>query len=168
MWLNYHNITKDDMNNGDGLRVVLWVAGCGHHCEGCQNPQTWDANSGIPFDDNAKRELFTELEKDYISGITFSGGDPFYYENRNEVFELIEEIKTRFPNKTVWVYTGYEWEQMTFRAKYYFHQIDVVVDGKFVEELKDVNAPWVGSTNQRVIDVKKSMSKGKVILYERD
>lgn len=169
MWLNYHNITKDDMNNGDGLRVVLWVAGCGHHCEGCQNPQTWDVDSGIPFDDNAKQELFTELKKDYISGITFSGGDPFHYENRNEVFKLIEEIKARFPNKTVWVYTGYEWEQMTFREKYFFHQIDVVVDGKFVEELKDVNYPWAGSTNQRVIDVKKTMSngKGKVILYER-
>ena len=114
--------------------------------------------------------MFTELEKDYISGITFSGGDPFHYENRNEVFKLIEEIKTRFPDKTIWVYTGFEWEKMTFREKYFFNQIDVVVDGKFVEELKDVNYPWAGSTNQRVIDVKKTMSngKGKVILYERD
>lgn len=80
--MRYHNITKDDMLNGDGLRVVLWVAGCGHHCKGCQNPITWDPNGGIPFDDAAKAEIFEQLDKDYISGITFSGGDPLHEANR--------------------------------------------------------------------------------------
>ena len=91
--MRYHNITKDDMLNGDGLRVVLWVAGCGHHCKGCQNPITWDPNGGIPFDDAAKAEIFEQLDKDYISGITFSGGDPLYEANRADVTALAKEIK---------------------------------------------------------------------------
>ena len=108
--MRYHNITKDDMLNGDGLRVVLWVAGCGHHCKGCQNPITWDPNGGIPFDDAAKAEIFEQLDKDYISGITFSGGDPLYEANRADVTALAKEIKERYPKKDIWVYTGYEWE----------------------------------------------------------
>ena len=106
--MRYHNITKDDMLNGDGLRVVLWVAGCGHHCKGCQNPITWDPNGGIPFDDAAKAEIFEQLDKDYISGITFSGGDPLYEANRADVTALAKEIKERYPKKDIWVYTGYE------------------------------------------------------------
>ena len=153
--MNYHNITKTDMLNGDGLRVVLWVSGCDHACKGCQNPQTWSVHSGIPFDEDAKKELFEELSKDYVSGITFSGGDPFHTSNRNEVLELIKEIKVKFPNKTIWVYTGYTWEHIKDLAimKY----IDVLVDGRFVEELADVNYPYAGSTNQKVIDVQKSL-----------
>ena len=104
--MRYHNITKDDMLNGDGLRVVLWVAGCGHHCKGCQNPITWDPNGGIPFDDAAKAEIFEQLDKDYISGITFSGGDPLYEANRADVTALAKEIKERYPKKDIWVYTG--------------------------------------------------------------
>ena len=110
--MRYHNITKDDMLNGDGLRVVLWVAGCGHHCKGCQNPITWDPNGGIPFDDAAKAEIFEQLDKDYISGITFSGGDPLYEANRADVTALAKEIKERYPKKDIWVYTGYEWESV--------------------------------------------------------
>ena len=86
--MRYHDITKDDMKNGDGLRVVLWVAGCSHHCAGCQNPVTWDPEGGLLFDEAAKAEIFEQLERDYISGITFSGGDPLYEGNRNEVTEL--------------------------------------------------------------------------------
>lgn len=164
--MNYHNITKDDMNNGDGLRVVLWLAGCNHHCEGCQNPETWDSDSGIPFDESAVQELFTELKKDYVSGITFTGGDPFYYKNRWEFFQLAERINRHFPNKTIWVYTGYRWNDIDFMYDYPFGIIDVLVDGKFVESLKDVNYPWAGSRNQRVIDVKESLKKGDVILHE--
>lgn len=147
--MNYHNITHDDMLNGDGLRVVLWVAGCTHHCKNCQNPETWDINGGIPFDNEAKEEIFDELKKPYISGITFSGGDPLHPKHRKQVLELAKEIKEKFPTKTVWCYTGFLYEEVkdTENLKY----VDVLVDGEFKEELKDVNLPWVGSSNQRII-----------------
>ena len=93
--MRYHNITKEDMLNGDGLRVVLWVAGCLHHCKNCQNPITWDPEGGIPFDADAKEEIFEELEKEYISGITFSGGDPLYPDTRKDLWKLIQEIKNK-------------------------------------------------------------------------
>lgn len=97
--INYHNITHDDLNNGDGLRVVLWLSGCSHHCYNCQNPQTWNPDSGIPFDESAKQEIFNELSKDYISGITFSGGDPLYENNLDEVLKLVKEIRILFLKK---------------------------------------------------------------------
>lgn len=103
--MRYHNITTDDMLNGDGLRTVLWVAGCNHKCKGCHNPITWDVNGGIPFDDTAKTELFEKLSKDYISGITFSGGDPLHPQNRECIGSLIREVAEKFPTKTIWLYT---------------------------------------------------------------
>lgn len=102
--MRYHNITKDDMLNGDGLRVVLWVSGCAHCCKDCQNPITWDANSGLLFDGAAKAEIFEQLDKDYISGITFSGGDPLHIKNIMDVTELAAEIKEKYPDKTIWLY----------------------------------------------------------------
>ena len=106
--MRYHDITKDDMKNGDGLRVVLWLSGCRHHCPGCQNPVTWDPGDGILFDEAAKEEIEEQLEKSYISGITFSGGDPLFPENVPEVTVYIKELKCRFPEKTIWLYTGEE------------------------------------------------------------
>ena len=150
--MNYHNITKTDMLNGDGLRVVLWVSGCDHACKGCHNPQTWSVHSGIPFDEDAKKELFEELSKDYVSGITFSGGDPFHTSNRNEVLELIKEIKVKFPNKTIWVYTGYLKSNVDMLDG--FENIDVLVDGKYVEELSVPSPQWCGSSNQIVYRLK--------------
>ena len=162
--MRYHNITKDDMLNGDGLRVVLWVAGCLHGCKGCHNPITWDVCGGIPFDEAAKKEIFDELEKTYISGITMSGGDPLHPDNRKEIGELIEEIKQRYPSKTVWLYTGYLWEEIENLSC--VKKADVVVDGRFVEELKDARLHWKGSSNQRVIDVPKTVHEGKIVIYE--
>lgn len=162
----YHNITKDDMLNGDGLRAVLWVAGCSHGCVGCHNPITWDERGGVLFDDNAKKELFAYLERDYISGITFSGGDPLYIQNRDEVEKLIIEIHEKYPQKTIWLYTGYTWEEI---CNYDFIKyIDVLVDGKFVESLKDEKLHWIGSSNQKVIDVKKTISENKIILHKEN
>ena len=146
--MNYHNITKCDMLNGEGLRVVLWVSGCTHYCEGCQNEQTWSHKSGIPFDENAKNELFEELNKDYISGITFSGGDPLSELNRKEVLNLIKEIKNKFPNKNVWVYTGYLKSDVEDLDG--FENIDVLVDGKFIKELSFPSPKWCGSNNQKI------------------
>ena len=107
--MRYHNITKDDMLNGDGLRVVLWVAGCSHCCKGCQNPITWDPDGGLLFDEAAKQEIFDQLDRSYISGITFSGGDPLHPFNREEVFRLIKKIHTELPQKNIWLYTGFLW-----------------------------------------------------------
>lgn len=161
--MNYHNITHDDMLNGDGLRVVLWVAGCNHCCPNCQNSQTWELSSGIPFDEDAYRELCEELSHSYTKGITFSGGDPLHPANRETVADLIEKIKERFPEKDVWIYTGYRWDEI--KALPLLERVDVVVDGTFEERLKDVSAPWVGSINQRVIDVQSSLLLNKIVLH---
>lgn len=171
--MRYHDITKDDMKNGDGLRVVLWLAGCEHHCPGCQNPITWDPDDGLEFDDTAKKEIFDQLDKDYISGITFSGGDPLHPANINGVLELIEEIKQKYPDKTIWLYTGYTWEQLfDSNNKPYskrgevVQNVDVIVDGMFVQNLLDVNYPWAGSRNQRIILVQETIKNpGKIVLY---
>lgn len=161
--MNYHNITKDDMLNGDGLRVVLWVAGCTHHCHNCQNPITWDVTGGLPFDEAAEKELFDDLRHPHISGITFSGGDPLHPFNRDEVFRLIKKVRTELPEKTIWLYTGFLWEEIKDIPD--IADIDVVCEGKFVQELLDNKKHWVGSTNQRVVDVKKSLETGEVVLH---
>ena len=161
--MRYHNITKDDMLNGDGLRVVLWVAGCGHHCDECQNPVTWNPDGGIPFGPADKEELFTELGKSYVSGITFSGGDPLFPSNEPEILTLAKEIRETFPNKTIWLYTGYLWEYVKTREIAQYG--DVLVDGEYVKQLRDTKLYWRGSANQRVIDVPESLSSGKVVLH---
>ena len=161
--MNYHNITTDDMLNGDGIRTVLWVAGCDHHCKGCQNPITWDVNGGIPFDYNAKEELFDKLSKDYISGITFSGGDPLNVHNRDEITSLAKEVHDKYPDKTIWLYTGYLYEQV--RDLDIMKYIDILVDGEFILEQRDPKLHWKGSSNQRVIDVQKTREIGKIVLH---
>ena len=215
--MQYHNITHDDMLNGSGLRVVLWVSGCNHRCEGCQNPQTWDCKSGIPFDAEAKEELFNELSKDYISGITFSGGDPLHENNLEGILDLVKEIRKKypkpqdvdlktqhvvgnsdenhyilnkntdeirisFPTKTIWLYTGYTWEQIMYPVvtddfnpnrdkiikmrQEIVKQCDVLIDGEYKKELRDVTLHWVGSSNQKVIDVNKTLQSDKIVLLE--
>ena len=154
--MRYHNITKDDMLNGDGLRVVLWVAGCSHSCKDCHNPVTWDPNGGLYFDESAKAELFEELKKDYVSGITFSGGDPLHIANVNDVTELSKEIRETFPEKTIWLYTGSTWEEV--RRMEIVRYLDVLVDGEFVFAKKDPLLCWKGSSNQRVIDVQRTLA----------
>ena len=161
--MNYHNITVDDMLNGDGLRTVLWVSGCDHHCRNCQNPQTWPTESGIPFDSNAKAELFEALGRDYMSGITFSGGDPLHPANRETVGNLIRESRETLPEKTIWLYTGSLFEEI--RSLPFIPMIDVIVDGPYVEALRDVQLHWKGSRNQRVIDVKKTLTEGHIVLW---
>lgn len=184
--INYHNITHDDMNNGDGLRVVLWLSGCSHHCYNCQNPQTWNPDSGIPFDELAKQEIFNELSKDYISGITFSGGDPLHENNLDEVLKLVKQIRISFPEKTIWLYTGFEWNDIMCsfaglqadcvaldkkdieafeKRRKIISNVDVLVDGEYIDEQKDLTLKWRGSKNQHVIDVKQSLAQNKVILY---
>lgn len=159
--MNYHTITHDDMRNGDGLRVTLWLAGCDHKCPNCQNPQTWDPGGGILFDVHAKEELFELLRRPYIAGITLSGGDPLHLSNRSEVATLVYQVKQTFPGKSIWLYTGYQWEEICDMDMIQY--IDVLVDGGYEEEKKDVTFHWAGSTNQRVIDVQQSLKQNKVL-----
>ena len=155
--MRYHNITKDDMLNGDGLRVVLWVAGCSHCCKGCQNPLTWDPEGGLLFDDAAKREIFEQVSQSYISGITFSGGDPMHEANRLDVRNLMAEIKEKYPQKTIWMYTGDVWENIYQNPMMQY--VNVLVDGEFEIDKLDAKLLWKGSSNQRVIDVQASLKQ---------
>ena len=146
--MKYHNILKDDMRNGDGLRVVLFVAGCEHHCRNCQNPITWDPEGGLIFDLLAFEEIRDQLKQGHISGLTLSGGDPLHPANLEDITCLCHWVKAKFPKKTIWCYTGYTLEQvMDLEALQY---IDVLVDGPFIQELADVKYKWAGSTNQRI------------------
>ena len=162
--MRYHNITTDDMLNGDGLRTVLWVAGCTHRCQGCHNPITWDIDGGIPFDEDAEKELFDKLSTDYISGLTFSGGDPLHPRNREEVTRLAKKCRELFPKKTIWLYTGFSWEEICDLEV--VPLVDVLVDGRFVKELFDGKLHWKGSSNQRVIDVQETLRLGKIVLFD--
>lgn len=167
--MNYHKIEKYSVANGTGIRVVLWVSGCTCYCRGCQNPQTWSFQGGQLFDEKAKQELFEALDKPYIQGITFSGGHPFEKPNRSTVYYLAKEIKEKFPTKDIWLYTGYTWEEIYKNGIREIWRtlpwIDVLIDGKFIQELKDLTLKWRGSSNQRVIDVKKSLENNEIVLY---
>lgn len=179
--MNYLMIDKTSINNGPGVRVVLWVSGCKMHCKNCQNPQTWDFNSGKLFDDDAKQELFETLGKSYIQGITFSGGHPLEPENVYSVYVLIKEIKEKYPDKDIWLYTGYTLGYENFSTLYkgidpksqhwnWMYEViclcDVVVDGPYIEELRDITLKFRGSSNQRLIDVKKTIEMGEIVLYD--
>ena len=181
--MNYLKIEHEDVCNGTGLRVVLWLSGCSHHCYNCQNPQTWDSNSGIPFDESAKQEIFNELSKDYISGITFSGGDPLHENNLDEVLKLVKEIRISFPEKTIWLYSGYNFDLLNSKYNEYKYtpfaanadewltrweiisNVDILVDGEYIDDQKDLTLKFRGSKNQRVIDVQQTLKQGKVVLY---
>ena len=168
--MNYHKIDKCSISNGIGVRTVLWVSGCEHHCKGCHNPETWDYNSGKSFDEFAKAELLENLSKPYIDGITYSGGDPLHWANYSDIISLAKEIRKRFPDKTQWLYTGYTFEylvQYNDGRDEIFDYIDVMVDGQFIEKQRDLTLPFRGSANQRIIDVNKSKAIGlsKAVLW---
>jgi anaerobic ribonucleoside-triphosphate reductase activating protein len=178
--MNYHKIEKTSIANGDGVRVVLWASGCSLHCKGCHNPQTWDCSSGKLFDESAKQELFEALSKPWIQGITFSGGHPLEDSNVECILSLIHEVKDKFPNKDIWLYTGLTLESIypavvldelsTYDTcrQLIVKNCDVVVDGPFIESQKDLTLKWRGSSNQRVIDIQQSLQQNKIILYKGD
>lgn len=167
--MNYHDITKEDELNGDGLRTVLWVSGCEHHCKGCHNPQTWDKDSGVAFTKREVHEIITSLRPEEISGITFSGGDPLHPNNLDQVLQLCMLVKRILPSKTIWLYTGYTYEHLVSCKNLYYSEIlkriDVLVDGKFILEQRDTSLKWRGSANQRVIDIKKTLRAGTIVLH---
>lgn len=165
--MNYAKITKHDIANGRGVRVVLWVSGCSHHCTGCQNPDTWDDDYGSRFEASDLSDIITLLREDWISGLTLSGGDPLKPSNVDICTIVAACAKSNVPNKDIWCWTGYTWDEIIARedCKYILQCIDVLVDGEFIQDKYDISLKWRGSSNQRVIDVKKSLQAGKVVLY---
>ena len=163
--MRIHGITYPDVNNGLGCRVTLWVSGCIHHCKGCHNTETWDFNSGREFSKEDKEKLFEVLSKPYIKGLTLSGGDPLC--SYNDVLELVKEVKSLFPTKDIWLFTGFNFNYVNENFNDILEYLDVIVDGKFVEELKDTSLKFRGSSNQRIIDVKKSLVANRTIVIDR-
>lgn len=170
--MNYAEIKYRDVANGPGVRTTLFVSGCTHHCKGCFNEITWDFNYGKPFTDDTINDILNSLQPDFISGLTLLGGEPFEYANQKGLLPLLREVKKRYPNKDIWCFTGYlfdkdivddmckKWPETAEMLSY----IDVLVDGKFVEELKNLMLRFKGSENQRTILVKESLEKNKVVL----
>ena len=148
--MNYISVTYPDVNNGDGCRVTLWVAGCTHHCKGCHNPQSWNFKSGKLFTDDVKKELFKVLEYGYVKGLTLSGGDPL--DSFDDVFELVKEVKDVFKDKDIWLFSGYTLEEIKEKGfDSILEYMDVLVDGEFKEDLKDLTLAFRGSSNQRIL-----------------
>jgi anaerobic ribonucleoside-triphosphate reductase activating protein len=164
--MNYLGIDKSSISNGPGVRVVLWVAGCKIHCKGCQNPESWDFCAGKLFDDAAKQELFNALNKPYIRGITISGGNPL--DSPCNIFYLVTEIKCKFPNKDIWLYSGYTYDEIRLSRERMkgLMGVDVLVDGPYMEEQRDITLKFRGSKNQRLIDVKETMKQGKIVTIQ--
>ena len=163
--MRYHNVTKADMLNGEGLRVVLWVSGCSHKCPGCQNAITWNPDDGVEFDDDTIKEIYHELDQDWCSGLTLSGGDPVC--QSDACYEIAKAAHEMGLN--VWCYSGFTFEKMLLNPKHrrLLDQIDVLVDGKYVEEERSLNLYFRGSRNQRIIDVQESLKEGRVVLIEK-
>ena len=166
--MNYITVTKHDIANGNGIGCVLWVSRCNIHCKNCHNQSTWDFNAGQVFTEDTVQEILLTLTKPYISRFTLSGGHPLDPHNVPKVLEIVKRVKMVFPNKDIWIYSGYVWENImkdeTLREilKY----IDVLVDGAYVDELRDISLAFRGSSNQRIIDVPKSLEQNKVILWQ--
>ena len=166
--MNYEKIDKCSVSNGAGVRTVLWVSGCDIHCYNCHNQQTWDFNSGIPFTDDTMQEILYDLSKPYIKGLTLSGGHPLDPHNAPKVLEIVKRVKMVFPNKDIWIYSGYVWEDIIKNdtLKEILKRTDVLVDGAYIDELRDISLAFRGSSNQRIIDVEKSLEQNKVILWQ--
>ena len=165
--MNYAALKKFDIANGPGVRVSLFVSGCRHHCKNCFNREAWDFGFGKPFTEETEKEILAELDKDYITGLSLLGGEPFEPENSAALTDLVKKAKERNPQKQIWCYTGFEFEMLTEpTALKLLSLIDVLVDGKFVEDLKSPDLIFRGSSNQRILDVKKSLEAGEAVWLE--
>lgn len=176
--MKYISIDKCDTANGTGIGVVLWVSGCSCHCHGCHNQLTWDFNAGQPFTKDAMQEILEALDKPYISRLTLSGGHPLESQNLETVYQIVKTVKEKFPNKKIWLYTGYTWEDILNKGRYnkrvdtnsispldIIKYCDVLVDGKYEENKRDISLAFAGSSNQRVIDIRESFKQNKAILF---
>lgn len=172
--MNYAAIKNCDIANGPGVRVSLFVSGCTHHCKGCFNAVAWDFNYGEPFTEDTVGLLLQLLKPDHVKGVTLLGGEPFEPENQPALLDFLQKMKAVYPDKTVWAYSGYLFDKHILPCKLgepevtkkLLNYVDVLVDGPFIEEKKDLMLRFRGSSNQRLIDVKKSMAAGTVVLWE--
>ena len=170
----YGEIKKCDIANGEGVRTSLFVSGCRRHCPFCFNYQTWDFNFGKEYTQEVEDEIVESLSPSYVKGLSLLGGEPFEPENQLELVKLLRRVKKEFPNKTIWCYTGNVLERDLLSKSFYTTEvtlemlslIDVLVDGEFVQDLKNISLEFRGSSNQRIIDVKKTLASGEVVLYE--
>ncbi len=170
--MNYAKINRNDIANGTGVRVTLFVSGCTHHCKGCFNQEAWDFDYGKPFTADTENELLEALAPSYIKGLTLLGGEPMEPQNQRVLVKVLKKVKEKYPQKTVWCYSGYTFEELTGKSRarcevtaQMLNMIDVLVDGKFVEELKDISLRFKGSSNQRLIDLKATLTLGEIVLW---
>lgn len=170
--MKYAKIKKTDVANGPGVRVSIFVSGCHHHCEGCFNSEAWDFNYGNDFTEDTIQEIIEAMNHDYITGLSLLGGEPFELINQKGLLPLLKKVKEVYPDKTIWAYSGFlydELKEMDYpETKEILSLIDILVDGKFVESLKDPNLYFRGSSNQRVIDMKKTLKNNKIVLHEKN
>lgn len=170
--MKYAKIKKTDVANGPGVRVSIFVSGCHHHCEGCFNSEAWDFNYGNDFTEDTIQEIIEAMNHDYITGLSLLGGEPFELINQKGLLPLLKKVKEVYPEKTIWAYSGYLYDELKemdyHETKEILSLIDVLVDGKFVESLKDPNLYFRGSSNQRVIDMKKTLKSKKIVLHEKN
>ncbi len=171
--MNYGEIKNYDIANGEGVRVSLFVSGCTHHCKGCFNEETWNFHYGKPFTEETEAEILEALSHEFINGLSLLGGEPFEKQNQRVLLPFLKKVKKLYPQKDIWCYTGYTFENDLLcesRARCectdeMLKNIDVLVDGEFIEKLKDISLPFRGSSNQRIIDVKRSIEGGPVRIY---
>lgn len=174
--MNYADIKTCDVANGLGVRVSLFVSGCTHKCKGCFNAEAWDFNYGKPYDDAAEKKILNALSLDYIKGLSLLGGEPFEPQNQAELVKLLRKVKQQLPEKDIWCYSGYNFENDILACrlgdpkitKEMISYIDVLVDGEFIEEQKDLRLRFRGSENQRIIDVQKSLKTGETVPWDGD
>lgn len=162
----FNKIRKMDISNGPGVRVSIFFQGCPFHCKGCFNNETWDFTLGSEFDAETISKVLEVASPDYIKGLSILGGEPLYKKTVDATIKLCQAFKEKYPNKTIWLWTGFTWE--TIENKEVLKYLDVLVDGQFKEELHDPRLRWCGSSNQRVIDVQRSLKEDKIILYESE
>ena len=172
--MNYADIKRVDVANGEGVRVSVFVSGCNHHCKGCFNECAWDFNYGNKFTDEQEEEVMKDLDHDYISGLTLLGGEPLEPVNQEGLLPLVKKAKEKFPDKKIWCYTGFDFEKDVVgkmakeneTTKELLKYIDVIVDGKFEEDKKDLKLKFRGSSNQRILDVQESLKENKPVEYK--
>lgn len=165
--MRYNKIRKMDISNGPGVRVSIFMQGCAFHCKNCFNPETWSFKDGNLFTDETINQIMDLSNKDYIVGLSILGGEPMHPNNIRATLKLAKKFKEKFPNKTIWVWSGFLFDK-DLKDKEVLNYIDVLVDGRYIDELHDFRLKWRGSSNQRVIDVKKSLKKGEVVLLKEE
>ncbi len=171
----YGNIKPRDIADGVGVRVTLFVSGCRNHCENCFQPETWAFDYGEPFTPQVEDHILEQLAPGFVDGLTLLGGEPFEQENQAGLLPFLKQVRERLPGKTIWAYSGFTWEELTGavparcrcpHTDEMLSLLDVLVDGRFVEELKSITLRFRGSSNQRIIDVPRTLKAGKIVLWE--